>query len=196
MALTDRVQAILLRPRETWPVIDAEPTTTSELYQSYIMPLAAIGPVAQVVGTVIFGTAAGVVGAGLSLGLVIVTSIFAYVLTLASLYVIAIIIDQLAPSFGGQRDMQKALKVAAYSSTPQWIVAIVALVPVIGILSILGLYSFYLVYLGLPVLMRSPQDRAITYTIACVLVAIVVTVAVGVVIGIVVALLAALAFFV
>jgi len=44
MDLVQRVKQILLSPRTEWQVIEAEPTTTAELYKTYIIPLAAIGP--------------------------------------------------------------------------------------------------------------------------------------------------------
>ena len=55
MALVDRVKNILLNPRQEWAVIDAEPTVPVELYKQYIMPLAAIGPVAGMIGSTVFG---------------------------------------------------------------------------------------------------------------------------------------------
>jgi hypothetical protein len=55
MALVDRVKNILLTPRQEWAVIDAEPTVPVELYKQYIMPLAAIGPVAGVIGSTVCG---------------------------------------------------------------------------------------------------------------------------------------------
>ena len=55
MALVDRVKNILLTPKTEWEVIDAEPTTVADLYKGYIIPLAAIGPVAQAIGSSVFG---------------------------------------------------------------------------------------------------------------------------------------------
>ena len=40
-------------------------------------------------------------------------------------------------------------------------------------LGILGVYSLYLLYLGLPVLMKSPKEKALGYTLVVVLAAIV-----------------------
>src|SRR3954468_4124605 len=55
MALVDRVKNILLTPGQEWAVIDAEATAPVELYKGYIMPLAAIPPVAKMLGTTILG---------------------------------------------------------------------------------------------------------------------------------------------
>ncbi len=55
MALADRVKKILLNPKEEWQVIDQEPATVAGLYSGYIVPLAAIGPIAQAIGSSVFG---------------------------------------------------------------------------------------------------------------------------------------------
>ncbi len=96
-----------------------------------------------------------------------------YVLGLVSVYVLALIVDGLAPTFGGQKNTVQALKVCAYASTAGWLAGIFAIVPMLGILGILGLYSLYLIYLGLPVLMKVPEDKAMGYTIAVIVCAII-----------------------
>jgi len=190
MALVDRVQTILLRPRQEWPVIDKEEATVSRLYQSYVGPLAAIGPIANVIGIAVFGVSVPLVGAvRASLGSTVVSGVISWILALVGVYVLALIIDYLAPNFGGTRSQIQAFKVAAYSSTAQWVVGIFLLVPALSILSILGLYSLYLLYLGLPVLMRVPQERAVTYVVAIIVVGIVIAIVIGAVVGAVTAAL-------
>jgi len=95
--------------------------------------------------------------------------------------VLALIIDALAPTFNGQRSQIQALKVAAYSSTAAWVAGIFALIPGLRILGILGLYSLYLLYLGLPVLMKSPREKAVGYTVVVILAAIVLFMVIGVI---------------
>ena len=55
MNLVERVKRILLTPRAEWEVIHAEATTPRALYTGYIMPLAAIGPLALVIRLSVFG---------------------------------------------------------------------------------------------------------------------------------------------
>jgi Yip1 domain len=179
MELVERAKRILLTPQTEWQVIAAEQTTTAELYRRYIIPLAAIGPVAQflgysLIGVRIFGTTYRVpIVSGLTSALV------TYVLTLVGTYVLALIIDSLAPTFNGRRNQIQALKVAAYSSTAAWVAGVFALIPFLRILGILGLYSVYLLYLGLPVLMKSPRDRALVYTGVVIIAAIVLFMIIG-----------------
>lgn len=183
MALVDRVKNILLTPREEWQVIDAEPTTPAELYKEYILPLAAIGPVASAIGVLAFGYS----GFGLNyrppIGTVFTSAIVTYLLTLGGVYVLALIIDALAPNFGGTANQIQALKVAAYASTASWVAGIFGLVPVLSWLGILGLYSLYLLYLGLPVLMKTPEDKAMGYTGVVIIAAILLFLVIGLVAG-------------
>jgi hypothetical protein len=117
------------------------------------------------------------------LGSAITSAVVAYVLTLAGTYVLALIIDGVAPTFNGQRSQIQALKVAAYSSTASWVAGIFLLIPGLRILTVLGLYSLYLLYLGLPILMKAPRERATGYTAVVVLAAIVLFMAIGVIAG-------------
>src|ERR671910_917497 len=172
--LVDRVKRILLSPRTEWEVIDAEDITASDLFTRYIMPLAAIGPVANLIGSTVFGITIPFVGTyRVPIGSAITQAIVSYVLALAGIYVLALIIDALVPTFNGGRSQIQALKVAAYSSTAAWVAGIFAVIPALSVLGILGLYSLYLLYLGLPVLMKSPKDKAVGYTVVIILAAIV-----------------------
>jgi len=175
--IINRVKNILLAPATEWKAIASEQATPASLYQNYIVPLALIGPVAGFIGSsLLVGMAihhvsivAGVVGA-----------IVGFALNLAAVFVVALIVDALAPTFSGTKNSVQALKVVAYSNTPGWIAGILMLVPILGFLAFFAaLYGFYLLYLGLPVLMKAPQEKAVAYTIVVVVVSIVVFVVVG-----------------
>jgi Yip1-like protein len=184
MNLVQRVKGILLSPQTEWQVIDAEATTPADLYKSYIAPLAAIGPIAQIIGYSVFGISVPFVGTyRVPIGSAITSALIAYILTLAGTYVLALIIDALAPTFSGQRSQIQALKVAAYSSTASWLAGIFALIPGLRLLAILGLYSIYLLYLGLPIVMKSPREKAMGYTVVVILAAIVLFMIIGVIAG-------------
>lgn len=183
MNLVERAKRILLSPQAEWQVIDGESTSPAALYTGYIAPLAAIGPIANVIGYSVFGIRVPFSGTvyRVPIGSGITSAVVSYVLTLIGVYVLALLIDALAPTFGGTRSPIQALKVAAYSSTAGWLAGIFAIMPGLRVLGILGLYSLYLLYLGLPVLMKAPADRAVGYTALVVLAAIVLFFAIGVV---------------
>jgi len=160
MALIDRVKNILLSPQTEWPVIAAEPATTQSIYTGYVMILAAIGPLA----ILLRGLAGGFLGA-------VAVAIASYIIALAITFVLALIVDALAPSFGGTKDFVASLKLTAYSYTAAWIAGIFQLLPFIG--GIIGLlaaiYAFYTFYLGAPVLKKCAPDKAVGFTIVVVI---------------------------
>ncbi len=180
MNLSERVKGILLRPRQEWQTISGETTTIAELYRNYVVILAAIGPVASIIGMSIVGIRLPLFGSfRVSIFTSLSSAVVHYVLTLVGVYVLAVIIDALSPTFSGEKNMNQAFKVAAYSFTPGWIVGIVALIPSLSPLGILGLYGLYLLYLGLPILMKSPQEKSLGYTIAVIIAAVIIFVLIG-----------------
>jgi type III secretory pathway component EscS len=180
MNLVARAKAILMNPKQEWPVIEKETISTAELYTSYIVPLAAIGPIARAIGMSLLGVNLGILGSyRVSPSNAIGGAVVGFILALAGVWLLGWIIDFLAPKFGGQSNASQALKVAAYSSTAAWLAGGFAIIPALAILGILGLYSLYLLYLGLPALMKSPQDRSLSYTIVVVVAAIVIFAVIG-----------------
>ncbi|WP_430418728.1 Yip1 family protein [Phenylobacterium sp.] len=181
--LVQRVKDILLKPAATWDVIDGERPTVGSLYTGYIMPLAAIPAIAQVIGMTVFGAGAFGIVVKWSPVTAVVQGLLMYVLSLAMVHVLALIIDGLAPSFGGTKDQNQALKVAAYSYTAGWVAGVFSIFPALSILGLVGLYSLFLLYVGLPKLMKAPQDKALPYTGVVILVAIVIGIVVMMVLG-------------
>jgi len=162
-----RARALLVTPRTEWPVIAAEPATVQGLYRDYFMVLAAIPPVCQFVKVSILGYAwhgfrvyrIGM-GAGLS------GAIVEYVTSLAAIYVLAIIVEALAPNFGGESNRIQALKVSGYAYTASWVAGVGLILPGLsGLIALAGaIYSVYLFYLGLPSTMKVLPERATGFT--------------------------------
>ena len=165
--LQTRVLAILKSPKTEWPVIAGEQTTVRELYVGYILVLAAISAVAGFLKMSLIGIDMPMLGTyRVGIGAGIGNMLFSYALTLAAVYLVGMVVNMLAPSFGGVKDDIGALKVVAYSYTASWVAGVFQIVPGIGMLLALAgsIYSIYLLYLGLPVLMRCPREKAIGYT--------------------------------
>jgi hypothetical protein len=177
--LVDRVKNIIMRPNLEWPVIDAEPSTIADIYRSYVVILAAIPPLASAIGQLVFGFRVFGLVYRPSPAHVIAQAVVQYLLSLAMVYVLALIIEALAPTFGGTKDRVAAFKVAAYGGTAAWLAGIFGIIPNLAILSIVGLYSLYLYYTGLPVLMKVTADKAIGYVVAVIVAAIVLWIIVG-----------------
>jgi hypothetical protein len=182
--LIARAKAILLQPKATWEVIDAEPATVGGIFKSYVVPLAAIPAVCTAIGSVVFGVSAFGITVRTGPVQAIVSAIVSYVFVLIGVYVVSLIIDALAPNFEATRDRTQAYKVAAYSYTPGWVAGVLLLLPSLTLLMIIpALYGLYLLYLGLPRLMKAPQEKATSYTAVVVVVAIVVSFVIAAVVG-------------
>ena len=176
MNLVSRAKNIIMTPKQEWAVIDAEPLNVGELLTKYVLPLAAIGPIAAFIGTSIIGFGPFKVPFGTALTAAIMSFIFAVI----GVFALAWVISMLAPNFGGEKNMPQAIKVAAYSATPQWIAGIFGLIPALMVLIIIGgIYSLYLFYLGLPILMKVPQEKAMVYTVVVIVAAIVLFMVIG-----------------
>ena len=176
MNLIERAKNILITPKTEWDVIAADPTPTPALITTYVLPLAAVAAVAAFIGQVFIGVSLGFMGSykvGMVAGLI--GLVFSLVMAVVMVFVVGFIADALAPTFGGTKNMNQAVKVAAYSYTPVWIVSILNIIPALGILVLLAaLYAIYLMYLGLPKLMKAPQEKAAGYTAVVIIAAIVV----------------------
>jgi hypothetical protein len=179
MNLVDRAKNILLQPKSEWQVISAEPHTVQDLYTGYVMILAAIPAVASFIGYSLIGVSSFMGSYRWPITSGIAHMILQYVLNLGWVYVLALIIDALAPNFGGEKNFMQALKVSAFSPTAMWLAGIFSIIPLLGILGILGLYSLYLLYTGLPVLMKAPPEKAMGFTVVVIVIAIVLGIVVG-----------------
>lgn len=176
MDLVTRAKNIITRPNTEWAVVAAEPASPAGIIAGYVAPLAAIAPIATFIGLCIIGVGIPFVGTyrtGLVEG--VTQAVISFVFAVVGIFVVAAIVNVLAPSFSGQKNWLAALKVTAYSYTPAFIAGILLVFPLLGVLVLLAsLWSIYLLYAGLPTLMGSPKDKAPLYTIAVVFCAIVV----------------------
>jgi len=184
--LIARVKGILLTPKTEWPVIAGEQTTVADLYKGYIIWLAAIPPIFTFLKFSLIGASlpfAGTFRVGIGPGLS--QMVLTYVLSLLMFYIVALIIDALAPNFGGTRDRVQAFKAIAYAYTASCVAGVVVILPLIAVLISIaaGIYGIYLLYLGLPHTMKCPPDRAGGYTAVIVVITIVLAVVIYGVLG-------------
>ncbi len=184
--LIARVRNILATPKTEWPVIAAEPDSVAGLYTRYIMILSAIPALAGFIKGSLIGYSMGFAGT-FRLGFVagLTGAVLQYGLGLAAVYLVALIINALAPTFGGQKDMLQALKTTAYAFTASWIASIAIILPWFGtLISLLGaIYGIYLLYLGLPITMRGQPSQAAGYTAVSIICAILVMIVLSFIIG-------------
>lgn len=184
--LVARAKAVVLTPKSEWPTIATESTTVADLYKGYIIPLAAIPAIFGFMKMSLIGTTvmfAGTYRVGIGAGLT--SMVLGYVLSLVMVYVMGLIVDALAPTFGGQKNNIQALKTMAYAYTASWLAGVAQILPGIGMLIVIvgAIYSIYLLYLGLPHTMKCPPDKAGGYTAVAIVIAIVLGFVTAMVVG-------------
>ena len=189
MDTVTRAKNICLSPNTEWSVVAEENTPTGALITGYVIPLAAIGAVAGLIGGSIVGYSLPFVGryrVPITTG--VVSAVFTLVMAVVGVFILSFIINALAPTFAGQKNSAQALKVAVYSYTPAWVAGVLLVLPILSSVMMLvaALYALYVLYLGLPRLMKCPPEKAVAYTavvIVCAVVLSVVVAAVGGLIG-------------
>jgi hypothetical protein len=184
MNVVDRAKKLILEPQREWQAIDEESATVQELFTGYVMILAAIPAVASFIGLSIVGI--GVFGATyrVALGAGVMHLIAVYLMSLGAVYVLALVIEILAPKFEGKRDFEQALKVASYVPTPAWLAGVFNVIPALWIIGFfLSLYSLYLLFLGLPKLTRVPESKAIPFLVVVFIATIIICVAIYIVVS-------------
>jgi hypothetical protein len=175
--LIARVKGMAMNPAQEWQQIAREPIDLIPVLTRYVAILAAIPAVAGFLILMWFGFFAALAGA-----------VTGYVLTLVGVVVNAKIIELLAPKFGIPADAAAALKLAVFAPTVVWVAGGLIIIPLLGPMVALAatFYALYTLYLGVPIVVRVPQDKALTFTLAVIGVAIVVNIALRVLTGFVV----------
>jgi len=170
MNLIERVKNILLTPAAEWEKIKSETYTPADLFTKYAMFLAAIPAVAGFIGYGIVGVSFGFGTFRVPIGSSLTWAVLTYVFAVAGAYLFAFILDALAPSFGGSKDLGAAMKIVFFSMTAGWVGGILFIIPSLTTLAMLvGIYGLYILYLGIKALKDIPADKLIGYIVVSII---------------------------
>jgi hypothetical protein len=170
MNIFDRAKDIIMNPRQTWESIKTETIDIKSFFINYAAPLALIPTICGFIGISLVGIRfpAGHI-ARAPFFQALLGGVLGYLVNLVALYAGAWAVKFIAPFFNAKSDLNSAVKVVVYSMTPAWLVGIFSLVPGLSILSILALYAIYLLYLGLEIILETPIERVIWFTLSVLL---------------------------
>ncbi|MBI1250786.1 MAG: DUF1282 domain-containing protein [Alphaproteobacteria bacterium] len=159
-----RALGLMVKPDAEWVEIREERTNPASLLLGYVAPLAAIPPVFGFIGQAAFGERIGEQIVRTDMGQALIQAVLSFAMSVGLIYFLGMLINALAEQFEADRDEMQALKVAAYSPTPAFLSGVFALWPQVWWIGLIGVgMSAYLLLRGLPVLMRTPPDRALGY---------------------------------
>jgi hypothetical protein len=164
-SIVDRAKELIVDPLATWHDVIEEAEPPNRILLNYALPLAAIGPLAGLIGSLAFGYGALGFSGRLGFGSAIVMALSSLLLSIVSLYVVTWIVNFLAPRFGGTRDFASAFRLVTYAMTAAWAAGIFGLVPALSFLGLLGLYSIYIFYTGVRPVLGVSDEQAAAFTV-------------------------------
>jgi len=184
MDIFGRAKNIIISPKNEWEVIGGETVSVQELYFSYALILALIPYVSSFIGRALIGYSFLGVTIRTPVVRALIGAIVGVALALAGVFVLAYVIDALAPSFNGEKNMDGSHKLAVYSMTPAWVGGIFNIIPPLAIIGFLfALYGIYVLYLGVTPIKKVPKEKAVVYTLVVVIVDIVIYVVIAAIVG-------------
>ena len=163
----------------------------------YVAVLAAVPFIATLIGDLWYGAAfhyLGFFGASIA-GYAFAFGILTYIVAVLGVFVAGFIVWKLGPNFKTNTTQARAVRLVAYAYTPYFLISILNIIPPLGFLDFLGLlYGLYILYLGVPILLGTPQDQTLTYVIVSVIAVIVVFAILGAIVGAITVAIFGLAF--
>ncbi len=164
-----RAKAMLLDPADEWPRIAQETGDPAYVLSHYVAVLALVPALFGFVGASLIG---GVTSSGETVRASLFNGLFGAIFAYASAFVIVLVlgfvINVMAPLFGARKNFADAFKVAVYSFTPMWLTGIFLLLPGLRFLALTGFYGVYVLAVGLPQLMKTPEQKTPAYAVAIV----------------------------
>ena len=157
--ILSRAYGLFRDPSAEWEQIRAEETTIPNILIGYVAPLALIPPVCDLIGSTLFNHMLQI-----EPGQAVLRAAVTWIVSIAFVFLLAILINALAETFEAERDELAAQKLAAYSLTPSFLSGVFSLWPPLWWLSLFALAAMvFLMYRGLPILMKAPVERALGY---------------------------------
>jgi hypothetical protein len=181
--IVDRVKNILLTPKAEWARIEPETADVNKLYIGYVLPLAALSAICGIIGMSVFGVGAFGIHVRVPIVEAIISGVIQVACYVGAVFLLGVIANALAPTFGSVPNQGQAHKLMAYSFTAAMLAGVFSIFPPIAILGLLGLYSFALLFIGLPIMMKTPDDKRVGYFATLVVLGIVTFFVIGAVMG-------------
>lgn len=162
--ILSRAFGLFKEPKQEWAQIRDEITTIPNILIGYVAPLAAIAPVCDIIGRYVFGTRIGESVVRPPVADALISGVVTWIVVVGLVALLGYLINAIAPQFDADKNDLAAQKVAAYSLTPAFLSGVFSLWPPLWWLSLFALAAMvFLMFRGLPILMRAPEDRAMSY---------------------------------
>ena len=161
--MIDRLKGFTQDPVETWQQIKSSSDTERDLIEKYIAAMIIVPAICAFIGSSLLGPL--LIGTGLKLLIMrLISGAIGYVLGV-------MLVQFLAPKFGGTNSRPEILKWMAFSSLPNaaaGLLSLITFLPVIGYLVWIvqlaaALFSIYIMWIGIPVVVGVTAERRLPF---------------------------------
>lgn len=165
--ILNHLWGLYAHPKEEWHTIDKR-HESFRYSLTHILLVAMIPSICAYYSAVHLGWS---IGAGEPIRLTqqsaLMLSVCMYFALIAGVFGLAWLARWMANTFGAAPTFTQTLELAAYTSTPLFMVGFAGLYPELWFVVCIGLigltYSVYLLYVGVPILMHIPEERGFIY---------------------------------
>lgn len=172
---------LLVRPRTQWSRIAELPRGSLNILVLYPFILALLPAVAWYYGTSHIGwTINGDNAIRLTTNSALQLCILFYFAMVSCIVAIGFFIHWMAGTYGAETTLAKGIVIAGLSATPMFILGLVGFYPLLWVDLLVAVtaasWSVYLLYLGIPIMMRIPEERGFLFSSAVMAVSLVILV--------------------
>ena len=178
---------LLLRPSKQWRVVAQLPEKSRNVLVLYPCIFALLPAIAWYYGTSQVGWTTGLQGnvVRLTVESAFQISVLFYLVMVGSVAIIGFFIHWMSKTYGAESTVSKGIVIAGLTATPLFITGLVGFYPTLWLDLLIGVvaisWSVYLMYLGIPIMMKIPEERGFLFSSAVLAIAMVVLVSIMVV---------------
>ncbi|WP_222937664.1 Yip1 family protein [Spartinivicinus ruber] len=173
--ILNHLWGLFAHPREEYDLIRKETLANKKLYLAHVLILAAIPSISSYYGATQTGWSIGSLEQiKLTPESALIMAALAYFAIIAGIVFMGLFIHWMAKTYGSSPSRTKCIVFSAYTATPLYIVGIVGIYPNTAV-SLIGsiiaiAYTVYLLYVGIPRMMKIPEEQGFLFatSIVCV----------------------------
>lgn len=161
----EKLKKLLTQPQKTWHDIAQETNSVKQIFKEQLLYIALVPVLTSFVSDVIIGVEMFEKTHRKPFYSSLVNSFLYYISILLLITILSIALKIIANLFDLKVNFEKAFKLVNYSFYPILLFSVISLIPGSSFL-IAGLivYSLYVFYIGLPILIKNPEDKSIVFS--------------------------------
>jgi len=165
------VWGLFTDPKNEWEAIREQKYSIVQCYTRHTLILALVPVLSGFIGTTQVGWQ---IGAGDAIKLTASSafriSLLYYLAMLVAVFTVGRVIQWMGKTYGANQPLSQCVVLASYTATPLFLIGIMELYPILWLNLVLGLpvlgYTVYIFYLGVPIMMKIPEERGFLFSSA------------------------------